>query len=129
MKKILLIAALIISVGSFAQKAAKDTSTKAILMDSLCNCFGKKDLSKVKDMQGFQGEFIKCFMEPTSMGLFMKLAADRGIDMNDQEAGQVLGAEIGKEIFTKCTFLMNWIEKMAADKKGDSKEVAPKKGN
>lgn len=122
MKKIVLFAALFISVQSFSQKAAKDTSTKGILMDSLCSCFGQKDLSAVKDMQGFQTEFMKCFMQPVSMNLFMKLAADRGIDMNDEESGKALGAEIGKEMFGKCETLKNLIEKMMSDRKEPAKK-------
>lgn len=122
MKKLLFLSLLLISVSSFSQitkddlKAMGDTSvsaTQKALQDSICNCMSKKDLSKIKNQADITKPFMECMMDGESLGLFMQLAQEKGIDMTSEEGGRKLGMQIGMQLFKSCSAIRKVIMKEA----------------
>lgn len=82
------------------------------LTDALCDGLNKLDQSKINTSKEATDAFMSCFMEQS--GMFVDLAAEKNISMEDQGAMHDLGVEIGKNLLKqKCEGFLKLAVKMA----------------
>src|SRR5689334_2324528 len=80
-------------LGAFSAMSQTDTTMKRFA-DSVCSCISRLDLSKIKNETDGQMAMVKCFTEG-NMGLLLKVAQERNVDMTDEAAMQKIGQEVG----------------------------------
>ncbi|MBB6112509.1 hypothetical protein [Mucilaginibacter lappiensis] len=82
------------------------------LTDSLCKAISKLDLSKIQDGKAAKAAFMECFMQQSAM--FIDLAEERHVSMEDDNAMHQIGTDIGKNLFKqKCDGFLKLAVKMA----------------
>jgi hypothetical protein len=115
MKKVVrfVVAAVLFSGITFTGQAQDRMKS---IVDTVCNCLSKKDMSKVTRSNA-QQTLMECFLG-NAMNDMMELAKERGVEMSDQEGMEKLGYEIGQRLVKdKCEPAMKLFMKIAADEK------------
>lgn len=103
-----LISACFIQV-SFAQSPGP---VEQKLTDSLCKAISRLDLSKIQNGKAAEAAFMDCFMQQSAM--FVDLAEERHVSMDDDNAMHKIGVDIGKNLFKqKCDGFLKLAIKMA----------------
>ncbi|MDN5286717.1 MAG: hypothetical protein JWR38_2991, partial [Mucilaginibacter sp.] len=93
------------------------------LTDSLCKAISRLDLSKIQDGKAAETAFMECFMQQSAM--FVDLAEERHVSMEDDNAMHKIGVDIGKNLFKqKCDGFLKLAVKMAAGKNNGDNESA-----
>lgn len=121
MKKLVL--TLIAFVSFYAAKAQTRTPGPAEtkLSNQLCDCITKLDKSKLRNAQEAKQAFMDCFTEQAD--LLADVAAERGVQMSDDEAMNKIGTEIGENLLKmKCSGFMTLAVKMASKESSESPE-------
>nr|DAH99257.1 MAG TPA: hypothetical protein [Caudoviricetes sp.] len=112
-----LISACFIQV-SFAQSPGP---VEQKLTDSLCKAISRLDLSKIQSGKAAEAAFMDCFMQQSAM--FVDLAEERHVSMDDDNAMHKIGVDIGKNLFKqKCDGFLKLAIKMA-EKEGTNESV------
>ncbi len=96
MKKILVSLLVLLSVNVYAQETPKQGSTEQKLNTALCECMNKLDITKASTRELAINMFNGCFIKQPK--LIFKLAEERKIDPNNQEAMTALGFEVGRTL-------------------------------
>jgi hypothetical protein len=129
MKKIAILPLLFLAFSANAKSSqlpGKDSlsATEKALIDTICNCMTKRDLSKITSMAQIQPEVTPCFMAPQSMTLIMQYAIENNIDLSDEKAGRLMGEFVGKKLFAYCPSLLQLAIKISenAPKTDDKKK-------
>jgi hypothetical protein len=99
MKKIILSLLVLISGACYAQSPAKLGPTEQKLNDAICDCMTKQDLSKVITRDAAANVFSDCIMQ--SPQLVKQLAAERKVKLDDAQAMNAIGVEVGKSLMTQ----------------------------
>jgi len=87
--------------------SAKAEKIKGRLIDSVCSCISKKDVSAIKTDDQAQGLLMECFMgSGDGMSMFMDYLSASGIDMSDMQGMQAAGTKMATEFYTRCPALM-----------------------
>lgn len=94
MKKLLIFFCLI---SLFSNIHAQSDSTMKRFADSVCKCMSRVDLNSIKSEAEAQQAITTCFLKD-NMGVLMKLADERNIDITDQAAMRKVGEEVGMEL-------------------------------
>jgi hypothetical protein len=113
MKKLLLATILLFAFiqKPFAQTTAMGPVERKFT-DALCTCIGEIDQSKLTTAKEASDAFMNCFMAKSDM--FVDLAAEKHVDMEDQQAMHKLGTEIGKNLVAeKCPGFLKLAVKMS----------------
>jgi hypothetical protein len=117
MKKTLLLLAFCIPL--LLSRAKAQTSPGPVeqkLTNALCDCISKLDQSKINNSEEANKAFMDCFM--TQADLMVDLAAERKVEMDNSEAMNKIGTDIGANLLKqKCGGFLKLAVKMA-DKKG-----------
>ena len=118
MKKLLVV--LFACVAYFNVEAQTIGPIEQKMTDALCDGLNKIDESKINTSKEATDAFMNCFMEQSAM--FVDVAAEKKINMEDQQAMHDLGVEIGKNLMKqKCEGFLKLSVKMA--QKDGSAEV------
>jgi hypothetical protein len=80
--------------SSFAQTTSGPVEKK--MMDSLCNCLSKGDVSKIKTSKEADALFSDCFSKYSP--LLVDVAEEKKISVGDDDAMDKLGDEIGSNL-------------------------------
>jgi hypothetical protein len=112
MKKIILIASLLFSIGASAQKS-KD-SLLNVMAKEACDDMDKKDFSKM-DSKNMQTE-IGMMLMPTFMSHASEIEELYGGGITDGDAMKKIGMELGMRLVQKCPKFMELSMKMAGNK-------------
>ena len=80
-------------VGAIPCMSQTDTTMKRFA-DSVCSCMSRLDMGKIKNQNDAQVAMVKCFTEG-NMGLLLKVAQERNVDISDEAAMQKIGQEVG----------------------------------
>jgi hypothetical protein len=109
---------LFILLYAFIEKPFAQTKIGPVeqkMTNALCDGLNKIDMSTIHTNKEATDAFMNCFMEQSS--LFVDLAAEKNISMDDQDAMHALGVEIGKNLLTqKCEGFLKLAVKMAPRK-------------
>jgi len=109
MKKLLLLLTVCLVCKASAQTIGP---VEQRLTDSLCNSINRLDESRITTQEEAKNAFINCFMQQSAM--FIDLAAEKKVSMEDQQAMHDLGVEIGKNLLKqKCPGFLTLAVKMA----------------
>ena len=123
-KPILLFCAMAFATVVTAQTKLGPVEKK--MTDSLCIALGKLDMSKISTKAEAKAAFMDCFTKYT--GLFMDFAKERNVSIDDEQAGEVLGKDIARDLLDeKCDGFLKLSMKMAG-KDDDEDEVASATG-
>jgi hypothetical protein len=96
------------------------------MMDSLCIALSKLDMSKISTKEEAKAAFMDCFTRYT--GLFMDFAKERNVSIDDEQAGEVLGKDLAKDLLEeKCDGFLKLSMKMAG-KDNEEDEVSDATG-
>ena len=117
MKKIIVLAALAISINGYTQ-ITKDSLLNMMVKEA-CADLDKKDLSKI-DKANIQNE-IGMLLMPTFMNHSSEIEAVYGGGMSDMETMQKMGMDLGMKLSTKCPKFIELSMAMAG-KKGGAKD-------
>jgi hypothetical protein len=117
MKKTLLLLVLCIPLLlSIAKAQTSPGPVEQKLTNTLCDCISKLYLSKINNSEEANKAFMDCFMAQAD--LLVDLAAERKVEMDDGDAMNKIGADIGTNLLKqKCDGFLKLAVKMA-DKKG-----------
>jgi hypothetical protein len=126
MKKLLLLLfTCVIYFSANAQTTVGPVEQKMI--DTLCDGLNKLDQSKINTSKEATDAFMNCFMEQS--GMFVDLAAEKNISMEDQQAMHELGVEIGKKLLKqKCEGFLKLAVKMAKKEDDDAPATSETQG-
>jgi hypothetical protein len=87
--------------------SAKAERIKNQLIDSVCSCISKKDVSSIKTVDQAQALLMECFMgSGDGMSLFMDYLSASGIDMSDMAGMQAAGTKMATEFYSRCPALI-----------------------
>lgn len=115
MKKIILFL-LVIGFGNAYAQTPGPVEKK--LTEELCNCINKLDISKITTAEQANKAFMECFMG--QMDKAPDLAAERGVQMTDNDAMRKIGNDVGINLLKqKCEGFMKLAVVMAKAKGGD----------
>jgi hypothetical protein len=111
MKKLLLLLLIIAGFNtSKAQTTPGPAETK--LTNALCDCISKLDKSKLTTSAEANKAFMDCFTQQAEF--LPDVAAERGVEMTDDQAMNKIGADIGGNLMKqKCDGFMKLALKMA----------------
>jgi hypothetical protein len=125
MKKLLF--ALLICGAIFNARAQTIGPVEQKMTDALCDGLNKIDQSKINTGKEATDAFMNCFMEQSAM--FVDLAAEKKISMEDQQAMHDLGVEIGKNLMKeKCAGFLKLAVKMAQKSEDDAAGISETHG-
>ncbi len=118
MKKTLLLLAFM--AAFYLSKAQTTVGPKEqMIVDSLCRSMNRIDLTKITTAQQATAAFEDCFAAQSA--LFVDVAEEKHLNIEDQTAMHNLGIEIGKELLRqKCSSFVKLATLMAKKDKNDA---------
>jgi hypothetical protein len=115
MKKILLIFLLIGFTRAYAQTTPGPVEKK--ITQNLCDCINKLDMTTITTGEQANKAFMDCFM--AQMELAPDLAAERGVELSNNDAMRKIGNDIGINLMKqKCEGFMKLAVVMAKKDNG-----------
>jgi hypothetical protein len=122
MKKLLLLLILTATIA-LGKAQTKPGPAETKLTNALCDCISKLDKTKITNSEEANKAFMDCF---TKQAEFLPdVAAERGVEMTDDEAMNKIGSDIGGNLMKqKCDGFMSLALKMAEkDKEKEAPET------
>jgi hypothetical protein len=111
---ILLFFAAIYNTHAQTKPGPKET----IILDSVCNCITKLDMSKINTSKQANDAFEDCFTRQSA--LLVEVAKEHNVEMTDEVAMNKLGVEIGENLMSNnCSAALKLGVKMSNDDKSD----------
>ncbi|MDP9079060.1 MAG: hypothetical protein M3O71_16660 [Bacteroidota bacterium] len=111
MKKTLLLILSLISIYNTEAQTIPGPVEKR-MTDSICISLSKIDVSKINGPKEAKDAFTNCVMQHSDM--FVDLAKERNVSIEDQDAMRELGIDIGKDLLKdKCDGFLKLAVKMA----------------
>lgn len=121
MKKALFLLAAALTILTITAKAQnKIGPVQRKMLDTLCNCMSKIDMTKIKTPDEADNAFSNCFNNNVDM--LIDVAKEEGLDFSIPEDQEKVGALIGQNLLKdKCAIFLKLAVIMA--KKDDEKNV------
>lgn len=118
MKKLLLLV-LAIAFYTNSQAQNKIGPAQRKMLDTLCNCMNKVDLTKIKTPDEAEAAFENCFND--HLELLAEVAIEENVDLSTNEGQGKVGSLIGVNLLQeKCASFLRLAGIMAKKKDGES---------